>query len=242
MDGERALWKMLDGYEWDVVRVLDIYHVLEYLWDAAYCFCPESSDAAQQFVTERLRRILEGDVGRVIGGLKQMATKHHLRGHRKRKLFVTINYLLRNLHSMHYDEYLAKGYPIGSGVVEGACRHFVKDRMELTGMRWRTDPRAQERDDAISKARFEFHQLQEVAGSEVGHHVFAVDPDRLEAGPVRLQRGDGQYVASHALQNAPPAIAPCRRHEYARGRPWISSRRVGGDRDGWTQARAYAAA
>ena len=139
MDGERALWKMLDRYEWDVVRVLDIYHVLEYLWDAAYCFCPESSDMAQQFVTERLRRILEGDVGRVIGGLKQMATKHHLRGHRKKKLFVTINYLHRNRESMHYDDYLAKGYPIGSGVVEGACRHFVKDRMELTGMRWRTD-------------------------------------------------------------------------------------------------------
>ena len=99
MDGERALWKMLDRYDWDVVHVLDIYHVLEYLWDAAYCFCPESGDTAQQFVTERLRRILEGDVGRVIGGLKQMATKHNLRGNRKRKLFITINYLHRNRHS-----------------------------------------------------------------------------------------------------------------------------------------------
>ena len=139
MDGERALWKMLDSYEWEVVRVLDIYHVLEYLWDAAYCFCSESSDTAQKFVTERLRRILEGDVGRVIGGLKQMATKHNLRGNRKRQLSVAINYLQRNRGFMHYDEYLANGYPIGSGVVEGACRHFVKDRMELTGMRWRTD-------------------------------------------------------------------------------------------------------
>ena len=37
---------------------------------------------------------------------------------------------------MKYDEYLAKGYPIGSGVIEGACRSFVKDRMELAGMRW----------------------------------------------------------------------------------------------------------
>ena len=139
MDGERALWKMLDRYEWEVVRVLDIYHVLGYLWNAAYCFCPEGSATAQKFVTERLRRILEGDVGRVIGGLKQMATKHNLRGNRKRTLFVAINYLHRNRHSMHYDEYLAHGYPIGSGVVEGACRYFVKDRMELTGMRWRTD-------------------------------------------------------------------------------------------------------
>ena len=37
---------------------------------------------------------------------------------------------------MKYDEYLAKGYPVGSGVIEGACRSFVKDRMELAGMRW----------------------------------------------------------------------------------------------------------
>ncbi len=37
---------------------------------------------------------------------------------------------------MKYDEYLAKGYPIGSGVIEGTCRSFVKDRMELAGMRW----------------------------------------------------------------------------------------------------------
>jgi hypothetical protein len=45
--------------------------------------------------------------------------------------------LQRNRRFMRYDEYLAAGYPIGSGVVEGACRHLVKDRMEQTGMRWR---------------------------------------------------------------------------------------------------------
>ncbi len=37
---------------------------------------------------------------------------------------------------MRYDEYLAKGYPIASGVIEGACRHLVKDRMERAGMHW----------------------------------------------------------------------------------------------------------
>ena len=68
-----------------------------------------------------------------------MATKHNLRGHRKKQLFVVINYLQRNRRYMAYDEYLANGYPIGSGVVEGACRHLVKDRMELTGMHWQTD-------------------------------------------------------------------------------------------------------
>jgi hypothetical protein len=139
MDGERALWEMLKAHQLNAICVLDIFHVLERIWDAAHCFCPEGSAAAKEFVTDRLRRILEGDVGRVIGGLKQMATKHRLRGSRKKQLFTAINYLQRNRRYMPYDECLAQGYPIGSGVVEGACRYLVKDRMELTGMRWRTD-------------------------------------------------------------------------------------------------------
>jgi len=46
-------------------------------------------------------------------------------------------YFAARVDYMKYDEYLAAGYPIGSGVVEGACRHLVKDRMEQAGMRWR---------------------------------------------------------------------------------------------------------
>lgn len=88
-------------------------------------------------MTDRLLRLLRGEVGYVIGGLKQMATKHGLRGHRRRHLAAVIGYLERNRRFMHYDEYLAAGFPIGSGVVEGACRHLVKDRLERTGIRWR---------------------------------------------------------------------------------------------------------
>lgn len=138
MDGERALWKKLQEFDLEVVTILDIFHVLERIWTAAHCFHPEGSDQAEEFVTVRLQRILEGDVGRVIGGLKQMATKHNLRGSRLQRLNASIKYLTNNRKHMAYDEYLAHGYPIGSGVVEGACRHLVKDRMELTGMRWRT--------------------------------------------------------------------------------------------------------
>jgi len=137
MDGERALWKRLEAHGINAVCVLDIFHVLERLWSAAHCFCAEGSEKAQAFVTERLRRILEGHVGRVIGGLKQMATKHKLGKTRRERLSAVIGYLHRNRRFMRYDEYLGNGYPIGSGVAEGACRHLVKDRMELTGMRWR---------------------------------------------------------------------------------------------------------
>jgi len=137
MDGDRSLWKMLIRFVVGVVCILDIYHALERLWDAAYCFFPEGSGEAKTFVTERLERILEGKVGYVIGGLKQMDTKGNLSKRRREQLSKVIVYLENNRKFMKYDEYLESGYPIGSGVVEGACRHLVKDRMEGTGMRWR---------------------------------------------------------------------------------------------------------
>jgi hypothetical protein len=136
MDGERALWKMLMTYLCGIICILDIFHVLERIWQAAHCFHPENSDEAREFVNQRLKRILEGDVGRVIGGLKQMATKQNLQGAKLKQLQSAIGYLHNNRRFMHYDQYLAAGFPIGSGVAEGACRHLVKDRMERTGMRW----------------------------------------------------------------------------------------------------------
>lgn len=138
MDGERALWKMLGAWVAGVLCILDIFHVLERLWQAAHCFHPEGSDAAREFVSERLLRLLRGEAGYLIGGLKQMATKQQLRGAKARQLSSVIGYFHHNRRFMQYDKYLAAGFPIGSGVAEGACRHLVKDRMELTGMRWRT--------------------------------------------------------------------------------------------------------
>ena len=80
--------------------------------------------------------MLCGEAGYVIGGLRQMGTKRGLRGHRLAKLTTICNYLRKNMARMRYDEYLAAGYPIASGVIEGACRYVVKDRMERAGMRW----------------------------------------------------------------------------------------------------------
>ena len=80
MDGERALWNKLLALAPGIMCILDQFHVLERLWQAAHCFHPEGSDQAKAFVTDRLLRLLRGEVVYVIGGLKQMATKQVLRG------------------------------------------------------------------------------------------------------------------------------------------------------------------
>jgi len=140
-DGETALWsqvaELMKTMGVTIVCILDLFHVMERLWLAAYCFHSEGSAQAKAFVAERLERLLKGEVGYVIGGLKQMGTKHKLSAVKQRQLDRVITYLKNNRSHMRYDEYLSQGYPIGSGVIEGACRHVVKDRMEGTGMRWR---------------------------------------------------------------------------------------------------------
>ena len=136
MDGERALWDESDEWLSRAVGILDLFHVLERLWQAAYCFHAEQSSAAEAFVAHRLRMLLEGKVGYVIGGLKRLRDEHDLKGAKRKTLNATIQYYENNRDHMKYDEYLAAGYPIGSGVAEGACRHLVKDRLEGTGMRW----------------------------------------------------------------------------------------------------------
>ena len=78
----------------------------------------------------------QGKAEGVIRGLREMATKRGLAGAKKRALSKVCGYLEANVSRMRYDEYLQAGYPIASGVVEGACRHLVKDRMERAGMHW----------------------------------------------------------------------------------------------------------
>ena len=72
----------------------------------------------------------------MISGLRRRLKAEKLSSPRRKVVRSALEYLENNKAHMRYDEYLAAGYPIGSGVAEGACRHLVKDRMEQTGMRW----------------------------------------------------------------------------------------------------------
>ena len=69
-------------------------------------------------------------------GMGLTATQRDLKGEALKAVTTACNYFETNLARMRYDEYLQAGYPIASGVIEGACRHLIKDRMEQGGMRW----------------------------------------------------------------------------------------------------------
>jgi hypothetical protein len=120
------------------VDILDILHVSQYVWRAAGAF-HSTFEHREAFVRNRLLRILEGDVRGVIAGMRRMATQNGLIGQKLREITIVCGYFENNIDRMHYDEYLREGYPIATGVIEGACRHLVKDRMERSGMRWRLD-------------------------------------------------------------------------------------------------------
>jgi hypothetical protein len=137
-DGQESLWEARAQYlpKENGTNVLDILHVSERVWQAAHVFYPEGSDEAARFARERLLRILQGQSDRVVRGLREMGTKRGLKGAKRKTLNQVCAYFEKNRERMHYDVYLARGYPIASGVIEGACRHFVKDRMERAGMHW----------------------------------------------------------------------------------------------------------
>ena len=117
--------------------VLDIFHVLEYLWKAGHALCAEGSKTLEQWVLHRLGRVLEGRAVQVAAGMRRSATKRRLTTRQREPVDRSANYLLKYQDYLAYDQYLATGLPIGSGVIEGACRHLVNDRLGITGARWR---------------------------------------------------------------------------------------------------------
>jgi hypothetical protein len=143
MDGQHSLWDAADSLSDDedeeqTVEILDIVHVASYVWKAAKVFHAHK-EHQEAFARERLLRILQGNVNSVITGLRRRATRHGLRGQSRKEMETVCGYFQAHLNRMNYDEYLAAGYPIATGVIEGACRHLVKDRLERSGMRWTLD-------------------------------------------------------------------------------------------------------
>ena len=135
-DGAEALQAQLLSHLPSYSLVLDIIHVTDYLWESATALVGETSAERTPWVRTQLERILSGQTAGVISELEQEAQADGRTATQLAVLRKTIGYYRRNLAFMQYDVYLARGWPIGTGVVEGACGHVVKDRMEQAGMRW----------------------------------------------------------------------------------------------------------
>lgn len=129
--------KLAGAYGVKLVIVLDIIHVAGYLWKAAHAFHKEGTPEIECWVLTRLRNVLEGKAVQVAAGMRRSATAREMASTKRKPVDRCAGYLLKYASYLRYDEYLAAGYPIASGVIEGACRHLVRDRMELTGARWR---------------------------------------------------------------------------------------------------------
>jgi hypothetical protein len=137
-DGQEALWQACaDAFpDQPTVSILDLLHVTPRLWEAAKVLCGDRGPEVVPWVRRWLTQVLEGKVESVLRGLNRLGREQRLRGSKKTKLHRIVGYLRKNRSRMRYDVYLREGYPIASGVIEGACRHLVKDRLERAGMHW----------------------------------------------------------------------------------------------------------
>jgi len=143
VDGDRGLEKGIREYfdqygismMLDAV-ILDIIHVSEYVWKAANAYLGEKNPGRNKWVRSKLLDILDSKTEQVLKELERIRDDDELSNAAKEKIGTTIKYFQNHRHKMDYKKYLEKGYPISTGLVESTCGHLVKDRMEMSGMRW----------------------------------------------------------------------------------------------------------
>ncbi|MFN2504125.1 MAG: ISKra4 family transposase [Acidimicrobiales bacterium] len=122
-----------------VAIVVDLIHVLEYLWGAVWCFFAEGDPAAEDWVKDRALAVLGGKAREVAAGIRRRATTAGLPTSRRKKADECAKYLTNKAAYLDYPTALAAGWPIATGVIEGTCRYLVADRMDITGARWSVD-------------------------------------------------------------------------------------------------------
>ena len=193
VDGNKTQLKVLHQkakkYGVALTVVLDLIHVTEYLWTASTAFHDEESREREYWVSTGLLRILCGQSSTVAGGIRRSATLRELDGKARQAVDSCCDYLLRHASYLRYDQYLTMGLPIATGVIEGTCRHLVKDRMELTGARWSLAGA-----EAVLRLRalrasgdfeeyWKFHEEQEYERNHAAHYAGAQAPKTEKARP-----------------------------------------------------------
>ena len=132
----RIINKILIEKKLKATVILDFIHVLEYLWKAAWCLFDKKDPQVEVWVAEHAIKILKGGSSQVVKGLRCSATKRKMSKKQRKNIDICTKYLHNNRARLRYDIALKEGYPIASGVIEGACRHLINDRLDITGATW----------------------------------------------------------------------------------------------------------
>lgn len=122
-----------------VTIIVDVIHVLHYLWKLSKMLSAGDDGSRETWVRDHLMRLMTRSADFVISGLRQSATLRRLGGDDRKTVDDAVGYLERNAAHLDYGAYLRAGMPIATGVIEGACRHLVQDRMGITGACWGLD-------------------------------------------------------------------------------------------------------
>ena len=139
VDGNKTQLEILEDlaglHGVDLTIVLDIMHVAEYLWNASLAFHAEDSKQREDSGQRAPPRSPERTSQARGGWHSTQRTRRRVRGSRRKLVGKAADYLIEYKRYLRYDDYLGRGFPIATGVVEGTCRHLVCDRMDV-GARW----------------------------------------------------------------------------------------------------------
>lgn len=160
-DGAEALQQQLVTHMPAFTLIMDIIHATAYLWDTVNVLLGETHPHRLAWVRAFLEPLLAGQIAAVITALEAALKDPTCTVAQRQVVRRTVGHYRRNQPYMHYDEYLARGWPIGTGVVEGACGHLVKDRMEQSGMRWTQGGAQAVRINGHRDAYWQFHRQQQ---------------------------------------------------------------------------------
>lgn len=133
-DGAALDWVDLDRYLPCRVEILDFYHVLERVGEVARAMYPGAGAAALAWQAAMKKELLEIGPWDLVRKIKAWEPES-ADGQEVRRM--QLAYFERQQERMHYPTYLRRGYPLGSGAIEGACKHVVVDRLRGGGMRWK---------------------------------------------------------------------------------------------------------
>lgn len=160
-----------------LVIIVDFIHVAQYVWKAAGAFFPGLEPEQDRWTRAHLLEILRGKASLVAAGMRRSATLREMAAGERKPVDECADYLLHYSPYLQYDKALAEGVPIATGVIEGACRHLVEDRMNLTGARWKlSGAEAVLRLRALRSsndfdAYWKFHEQQEYERNHASHYA-----------------------------------------------------------------------